>query len=140
MSITLVKPYFNSRCKAVGLKQHPDAFNEGDIPNTTIDNTFHVLITQFNGLKMNQSDQEINCGVSVHFWINGKRDPDAAIDRAVQKGELLLKETLKNSNRLGQCLKNVVFLSMSVEPFSKNDDNIIKVTMTFNALTSLLIS
>jgi hypothetical protein len=138
--MTLVKSYFKARCEAVGLSEHSDGFNEENIAASTIDNTFHVLLGQFSGRKLNQSDQEIDCPVVVSFWVKGFRDPAEGIDRAVQLGEDLLKETLKNSNRLGQCLKNVTFSSMNVEPLSTDNDNAIKVVMNFTAFTSLLIS
>jgi hypothetical protein len=140
MSMTLVKAYFAARCRAVGLSEHTDGFNEENIAASNIDNSFHILLGSFSGRKLNQSDQEIDCPVIVSFWVKGFADPAEGIDRAVQLGETLLKETLKNSNRLGQCLKNVTFSSMSVEPLSTDNDNAIKVSMSFTAFTSLLIS
>ena len=137
MSMTLVKPYFKARCIAVGLKEHKDAFNQENIPSTYLDNTFHVLLGDFSGIKLNQSDQEINCSVSVSFWIKGFKTPSEGLDRAVSKSEQLLKETLKNSNRLGQCLKNIVFNDVSYTALSDDNDNAIKCTMNFTAFTSI---
>jgi len=140
MSMVLVRPYFIARAKAVGLKEHLDAFNEENVASTTVNNSFHVLLSSFAGRKLNQHDQEIDCGVTLTFWIKGYRKPIEALDAAVQKSETLLKEVVKNSNRLGQCLKNVVFNNVSYEPLSEDNDNAIKVTMTFTAFTSILIT
>lgn len=140
MSMTLVRSYFRSRCLAVGLKEHTDAFNDENIPSTYLDNSFHVLLNDFSGVKLNQSTQEINCDVTVSFWVKGFRNPTAGLDSAVSKSETLLKEVLKNSNRLGQCLKNVVFNNVSYEALSDDNDNAIKVTMSFTAFTDILIT
>lgn len=140
MSMTLVRSYFIARCKAVGLKEHKDAFNDENVPGTYIDGAFHVLLDSFSGVKLNQSDQEINCAVAVSFWIKGFRQPTEGLDRAVAKSETLLKEVLKNSNRLGQCLKNVVFDSVDYSALNASNDNAIKVTMNFTAFTSIEIT
>jgi hypothetical protein len=140
MSLTLVKPYFAARAKAVGMKEHIDYVNEDNIPQNLVDGSFHVLLDQFNGIKLNQTDQEINCGVVLTFWLKGYRNPYDGLDRAVAKSELLLKEVLKNSNRLGQCLKNVVFNNVKYSTIASDNDNTIKCTMHFTAFTSLLIS
>lgn len=140
MSLTLVRAYFRSRCLAVGLKEHDDAFNEDNVASTTLDNSFHVLLNGFTGRKLNQSDQEIECAVIVTFWVKGFRKPTDGLDRAVSKSELLLKESLKNSNRLGQSIKNVVFNNVSYTALSEDNDNSVKVTMNFTALISLAIT
>lgn len=139
MSLSSVRSYFRSRCLAVGLKEHADAFNEENIASTYLDNSFHVMLNGFSGIKLNQNDQEVRCGVIVSFWIKGFRNPTEGLDRAVSKSELLIKETLKNSNRLGQCLKNVVFLDVAYAALSEDNDNAIKVTLNFEALTILEI-
>lgn len=140
MSMTLVRSYFKARCLTVGMKEHNDAFNEDNVASTVIDNSFHVLLSGFNGRKLNQNDQEIECSVTVTFWVKGFKKPTEGLDRAVSKSEVLLKETLKNSNRLGQCLKNVVFNSVNYSALSEDNDNAVKVTMNFTAFTSLVIT
>lgn len=140
MSIAAVKPYFEARCRAVGMKKHPDAFNEENIPSSTLDETFHVLLGSFSGVSLNQAHQVITAPVTVSFWLKGYRDPDACIDRAVQKADALIKETLKNSNRLGTIIKNVSFSTMSLSQQNATDDNVVKVTLDFTALVMMEIS
>lgn len=139
MSFESVRPYFAARCTAVGLKEHKDAFNDENIPSTYLDGSFHVLLNGFDGIKLNQNDQESRCKVAVSFWLKGFRTPSEGLDRAVAKSELLLKETLKNSNRLGQCIKNVVFNDVSYSALSDDNDNAIKVTMNFTAFVIIEI-
>lgn len=140
MSVTSVKSYFRARCIASGLTEHTDGFNEANVAFTVIDKAFHILLGTFSGRKLNQNDQEIDCPVTVSFWINGYNDPADGIDRAVQLAETLIKETLKNSNRLGQSIKNVVFNTMSLEPLDGSTDNTVKVTISFTALVSMAIT
>lgn len=140
MSMTAVRSYFRSRCLAVSLKEHLDAFNDENIASNYLDQAFHVSLSGFSGIKLNQHAQEINCDVAVKFWLKGFRTPLTALDTAVQKSETLLKEVLKNSNRLGQSVKNVVFNNVSYEPLSEDNDNAIKVTMNFTAYVAVEIT
>ena len=52
MSLILVKPYFEARCEAVGLDKHRDGFNEENVGSTRLDLSYHVLLGQFNGIKL----------------------------------------------------------------------------------------
>jgi hypothetical protein len=139
MSITLVRSYFVDRCKTVGLTEHRDAFNDENVALSLLNEKFFVRLNTFNGIKLNQTDQEINCDVEVVFWLKGGIDPVSGLDKAVIKAENLLKEALKHSNRLGQCIKNVVFNSVSFDRLAESNDNTVKVTANFTAFTSIAI-
>jgi hypothetical protein len=139
MSMTAVRSYFKSRCLAVGMKEHDDGFNEDNVASTVLDNSFHILLGNFSGRKLNQSDQEMDCSVTVSFWVKGFRKPNEGIDKAVLKSEALLKETLKNSNRLGQSIKNISLGGVSFSALSDDNDNAVKCTMSFTALITLAI-
>lgn len=136
----LIRKYFVDRCKAIGLTEWTDAFNYENIPSNLINYSFFIESPVFEGVKaISNYDQEINCRVEVKFFIKGYRTPKEAMDKAIEKSEALLKEVLKPTNRLGQCLKNVVFNSVNVEPFAGSNDNLIMVTASFTAFTSLKI-
>ena len=139
MSLTLVKPYFITQCKAASLKEWPYAFNIENVPNSIIDNSFHVLLNTVDGIKLNQHVQELNCGASVTFWIKGYKDPSSGLDKAIAKSEELLKLCLKPSNRIGTCVKNIILNSVNFDRLADSNDNAIKVTMIFTALTSLAV-
>jgi hypothetical protein len=139
MSMTAVRSYFKARCIALGMKEHDDGFNEDNVASTVLDNSFHVLLGNFSGRKLNQSDQEMDCPVTVTFWVKGFRRPVEGLDKAILKSELLVKETLKNSNRLGQSIKNVTLGSVNFAALSDDNDNAVKVTLSFTALISLAI-
>lgn len=140
MSLITVKPYFTARCKAVGLKEHTDAFNDENIASTLIGDAFHIELGTFTGRKLNQNDQEVLCPVTIKFWRKGYKTPGDAVDKAVLKADELIKECLKNSNRLGTLIKNVSFDSMVPEALATSNDNVVKVTLNFNALVIMEIS
>lgn len=139
MSITAVKPYFTARAKAVGLKEHVDAFNDENVAASVLNEAFHIQLGNFTGIKHNQTGQEIDCPVTVKFWVKGYRLPGEAVDRAVLKSDELIKECLKNSNRLGTIVKNVSFSGMALEPMALSNDNGVKVTLNFNAFVIMAI-
>jgi hypothetical protein len=135
-SLIDVKKYFRQRCLAIGLHEHKDAFFDENIASTVVDNSFHVLISGFNGVKLNQNDQEMSCRCLVSFWIKGFKNPSEGLDKAVAKSEFLIKEVLKPSNRFGQSIKNVSLGAINYAQMSESNDNSIKVTIEF---TSYLI-
>lgn len=137
MSMTQVKPYFVDRAKACELIEHKDGFNQDNIPK--IDKAFHVLLGEFVSRRTEARVQEMNCPVTVTFWLKSGKNVSETIDKAVQKGESLVKETLKTDTRLGTLIKNVVFDSMKVDASTASNDNIVKTTISFTAVIVLAL-
>ena len=139
MSLTAVKPYFKSRCSAVGLSLHPEPFDTNDIPSSILDKSFQVGFTDGSGTKLNQNDQEIDIPVRVIFYVKGYRNIDDGQDRAIEKLEQLIKEIEKPENRLGGLLKNVVLSGFLIEPISNDNDNAIRTILNFTVKTILAL-
>lgn len=137
MSLSLIRPYFKARCEAVGLRSVGDAFNVDEVAASIIDMGFHVGFFNSTGIKLNQNDQEIESSVEVTFYLKGFRNPQDGFDKAVVKVEQLIREVEKPENRLGSCLKNVSLDSINIEPYSGDNDNLIKVRTAFDVVTSL---
>lgn len=137
MSFEVVRPYFKARCEAVNLVEHDDAFNVDNIPDTIIDDSFHVSFDTFNGIKSNQNDQEIAVPVSVVFFKKGFRYPSEGIDNALIKAEALIKEVQLPANRLGTVIKNISTLDGQIEPITLANDNIIRARISFNVILVL---
>lgn len=140
MSFEAIRPYFKARCEAVGLSEHDDSFNIDNIPDTIIDDSFHVSFDSFNGIKSNQNDQEISVPVSVVFYKKGFRYPSEGIDNALIKAEALIKEAQSTTNRLGTVIKNVTTSDGVVEPITLANDNIVRVKIVFNVTLVLFLT
>lgn len=140
MSMTLVKPYFRLRCAAVGLSKHPDPFNENNIPSTIIDFSYQLNFSSVNNLKFNPGTTlDLTMPIEVIFYVKGFRDPDEGQDRAIAKAQELILEASSIQNRIGASIKNVVFQSMRIEPLASSNDNVIRVRLAFNTITTLAI-
>lgn len=140
MSLILIKPYFRDRAKAIGLKELTDVqdlFDVENIPSSIIDNSFVVIFSSASGRKLNQNTQEISIPVDVVFYIKGFRYPNEGFDKAILKAEALIKETEAPANRLGQCIKNVSLSQINFEQFSTDNDNLIRVRVSFEAIMDL---
>lgn len=137
MSLDAIRPYFRARCEAVGLIEHENSFDINNIPDTIIDDTFHIQFNSFNGIKANQNDQELSIPVTIVFFKNGYRYSYEGIDNALIKAEALIKEVQKPANRLGTIIKNVTTGSCLIEPISQSNDSTIMVNLIFNVIMTL---
>lgn len=137
MSFEVVRPYFKTRCENVGLVEHDDAFNLDNIPDSILDDSFHVAFNSFLGVKSNQNDQEVSVPVTVVFYKKGFRYPNEGVDSALIKAEALIKEVQSPTNRLGTTIKNVTTVDGNIEPISLANDNIIRVRIVFNVILVL---
>lgn len=137
MSLLDIRPYFKSRCEAVGLKQHMDVFNLDNIPSTFIDYSYHISVPKFDGIKLNQNDQEIQSNIIVSFFIKGHRSVTDAIDKSISKTNDLIVEVEKPQNRLGVNLKNVTLVSVNYDPVGSTNDNIIKTSIEFRVYLTI---
>lgn len=140
MSMDLVKPYFRLRCAEVGLTKHPEPFNENNIPATLIDYAYQLNFSSVDNLKFNPGTTlDLTMPIEVIFYVKGYRDPDEGQDRAIVKAQELIVASLATATRLGADIKNVVFQSMRIEPLASSNDNVIRVRLTFNTITTLAI-
>lgn len=137
MSLTAVKPYFKLHCEAVGLRQHDDAFNSANVASSIIDKSYFLQVTNFNGRKLNQNDQEVEFPMTVVLFFKGYRSPSQAIDMALEKVEALIKEVQKPAYRLGTSLKNVSLTAVDIEPIDGTNDNAVKVSVNFNVILTI---
>jgi hypothetical protein len=137
MSFSSIKPYFRERLQAVGYsKEHLDAVNLLNVPAVLIDRTFHILVSGSSGISATQSDQTIEANVVVSVFFAGWNNEIQAIDDATTEAENILKSCVKISERVtgNDTLRNVSFISHAVSPVDGSNDNIMVLTLEFNAL------
>src|SRR5436190_23974868 len=96
MSITHVKPYFVSRCKALGYKEHTDAFNTTTVPKTG--KWFHV---QLNGERRDSGDGRMiqsTADVAVKLFSKASKDTAKIVDDLIADSESHKVECVKRFN------------------------------------------
>lgn len=133
MSLTAVRPFIRSVANSKGFREWTDAFNIENIPSTILNKSYHIANPTFNGVRLNQLDQEVESNVELKLIFKGYRNPADAIDTAISDSENLLKEMLKPANRVGQAgvnnIKNVVLDSIGLEQFDISNDNVVVATV-----------
>lgn len=137
MSFALIKPYFRAQLAAVGYtSEHLEAVNLGNVPSVTLDRTFHILVTGSQGVSASLSDQTIQASVVVSVFYAGWQSEIVAVDTATSEAEAILKSCVKISDRVSGVgtLRNVSFINHSVQPIDGTNDNIMVLTLEFNAL------
>lgn len=137
MSLTAVRPYFRARAATSRWTEWKDVFDDANIPNTVIDGAYHLPPFTTAGSRQNQIDSEIAVTQQVRYFRKGFQNVADGLDKAIVSSEAFIKECLKTSNRLtGAGLKNVTLQSVSHDPVGNNND-IIRVTMSFGVLVIL---
>jgi len=133
-----VKPYFRAILKSLNYKEWKDGFDSENIPSSRYDRAFFVEANLFDGVAMNQTDcLDITAPVQVKVFLKGKGNIYDRIDDATAKGQAIVLECLKGSNRLSNPLKNVVFNSMEIEPLSDSNNDRLVININFTALDVL---
>lgn len=133
-----VKPFYRTVLKARGLKEHTDAFNIENIPETIFDKSFHILFGPFLGTKLNMHVQEASVNVQVRVFLKGFRDPANAVDQATLLGENIIRDFLAPAKRIATApIKNVTFIRMSIDPYADSNDNLVTILLEFETLIML---
>jgi len=134
MSITNVKGYFRTHCKALGYKEHDDAFNWENIGEAGANKVFHLEFGDTRGEKMQMPGAlESGTQLTVRLFFKPGRNVTSGVDSAILESESLIKRCLKAANRLGTTLKNVTFDSMTIGRLDPSNDNQIISTINFTA-------
>lgn len=133
MSFQDVRPYFRARVEAVGgLQEWTDGFNFDNIPSTILDGSYHLDSGSFSNIKQNQDCLDASGTFTVRVFLKGFRDPQDGIDRGWAKGQAIVQECLKASNRATQAgIKNVQLLTFAVEPLDVSNDNVVRTVLSF---------
>jgi hypothetical protein len=141
MSLRAAREYMRERGEAIGLREWKDALNFQNIPANLVDRAFHIESGTAVGIKLNQSDQELNFAQTVRIFVKGFRNPSAGIDSAIALAEDYIKECVTAPNRLTQTtgIKNVVFENANFDADSASNDNLIVASLTFRIFSILAV-
>lgn len=137
MSFADIKPYFRQQLAAVGYTvEHDDAVNLENVPAVTLDRTYHLLVTGSSFVSATQSDQTVEANVTVSVFYAGYANALQAMDNATSEAENILKSCVNIAQRTTQpnTMRNVQFISHSVQPLAGSNDNITLLQLDFSAL------
>lgn len=136
MSLSNVYPYFRSRMKGLGYKEHDEGFDRDNIPSTVLNKSFHILSSSGSGGTINQNHQEVGVDINLRYCIRGYRKPTDAKETALKEMQTILEDICNITNRTST-LFNVVFNDFSMEQLSESNDNVVVTDLGFTAFVIL---
>lgn len=130
----VVRPYFRTRMNSLGYTEWTDGFNFENIPQTIFDRAYHVASQRVDAVSQSQQGLQTDQEVVLRVFFKAFRNVNEGIDLALSSLEGIVREILLASNRTTgtQGLRNVVLRSVDLEPALDENDNTIKLTLTFN--------
>ena len=127
MSLSQIRTYFSNRLLEVDsdFREHPDGFNRDNISSTNFDKSYFIFPGNLGSVTFDQiTDDSMIWRVELFF--KGYRDPQEAIDNAIDVANLFRLQCVKREFCLtGENIKNVLLNSMTVNPVDTNDNLII---------------
>lgn len=142
MSLSNVRGYFRTHFDALSFTEWTDGFNAENIPGDIIDKAYHILSPTIVQTNHNQIHLELVESIETTFILKGFRTPAETIDDAHTEIQSLLNRILGHANRTSSVsgIKNVVLDNIDIEPFSDDNDNMVKVTMRFSVLVMIRVT
>ena len=127
------KNYFHTILKNNGLKEWKDGFNRDNIPKSVLDKSYFMsysISTVENGTTM-----EDNINIEIEHFFKGYRNPQDAIDNAMElcnsiRLEILDPQTIASFNEV--TILGIDSVSQTPEPLNASNDNSIIVTTVLN--------
>ena len=133
MSLSSVRDLFRTRLDGLGYREHKDGFNFENIPQTLLDESYHLEIATITGSTTNQLTTFFEYPLNVRIFLKGFRDPASAIDDAITRAEEILADILSPSVRYGDDVKDIVPNTIEVNPLAITNDNDVILEMTFTS-------
>ena len=136
MSTSQVRTYFNARIQEVdsNLKAWDDAFNIDNVPESLVDTYYHVQYDNIAVSTNNDISIEDSVSVTVTIWKKGFRDVVEAYDQINDLGLCIRLNCLQPAKiALTDNIRQVESSSVLSEPIEGSNDNIVKLSLVFNA-------
>ena len=132
MSLADVRPFYRTRFKGLGFKEHTDAFNVDNIPSTLLDKSFHIESDDIRVGPASQRTHNIDYPVTIRIFRKGFKDPGALNDELDVSADTILEDLLSPSVKHTQTIRDVVVTNIRRIPLDDSNDNAIILEITCN--------
>jgi len=133
VSITKVLPYFRDCLCSIGLEEWTAEVTSDEPPNTTVDRNFRNILAE----AVNHTSFEYRVPVTVILYAKTFRSQIEGVDCLIEKVEeanCCLLDLVKRYQAEQNNIKAVVPTSVSFEPISVTNDNVLKAVMDFEVV------
>lgn len=139
MSFTAIRTYIRTVMATVDSdhREWTDGFNIDNIPETIINKSWHLRHNPVSPQTINQNCFKLDYPVTLNVFLLAGLDVSAGIDSANSLGQSIYQECLDHSNRLGITgsstakIVNIIPGSMSINEYSSDNDNTIRLQIDF---------
>jgi hypothetical protein len=134
MSLSAFIPYVRAQLQTLGYVEHFDEFDDQNIAATILDKTFMLTPGRLSSGSSRGVDFEWTYPLTIELFFRGYAQPSNAIDGAFLEVEKILDlvfEIEKRNSVIG--LRDVYPTGLSFEPFSGDNDSIIKCKIDLTA-------
>lgn len=130
----LVRPYFRARMDSLGFQEWAEEFELDNVPETISDKSYHIKSRLINAVSQTVQPLRVDQEAQLVVIFRGFSSPMNAEDAAHLGLETIVKDVLKPSNRLSgtEGLRNVLFVRAEIEPLNFENDNSVRLIITFN--------
>lgn len=111
----------------LGYREWDAGLDESDIPETILDDSFHVTVSGGNGSGLNMHVLELDNDVVITMWKKGYRAPIEAIDGGLETLQDLLCELLGPVIRTLPSFRKINLNSYRLEPIALDNDSVCKI-------------
>ena len=133
MSYSKVRTYINQQISLEypDMKEWKDSFNNENIPQTLIDNYYHI---EFGNITTTQGDNWIEDAMSATIYIfkRGFSEPVEAMDKVMDIANCIRLRVIDPKASLTDNITSVETNSVTPEPVDESNDNTIKIGIEFN--------
>ena len=131
MIFDAVRPFFRTRLKALGFKEHFDAFDTDNVPSTLLDKSFFMSSGGVQGSESDHQVHNFSYPMKVVVFKKGFGKPVQARDDAETIVDTILSDLISPAVRLGTVLKDIVPVRYEISAVSESDDKDIVIEFEF---------
>jgi hypothetical protein len=131
MSLAVVRPFFRTEMKALGYKEHDDAFNVENIPNNILEKGFHLDTESVGGSTSQQLVHPFTYNLKVRAFKKCYKNTVECLDNADLIADEVYGAVLSPSSRYGVAIKDIVPDGYTPTIYDDSNDNILVVEFNF---------
>ena len=131
MSLAVVRPFFRTEMKALGYREHEDAFNIENIPDNILKNGFHLDTESNNSSVSEQLIHNFSYNLTLRIFKKCYKNTVECSDNADELADEIFETVLSPSKRYGEIIKDIVPDGYTPTIYDGSNDNILVVEFKF---------
>lgn len=140
MILKEVRTTIRDRIIGLGFVEWDKSFDDQDIPETLLENSFHVAVTGGSGNGINQAVLDIENDVVLTLWKKGFRNPVEAMDAGLETLQGVLCDLLGPVIRTLPAFRKINMSSYQLEPISSDNESVCKIIINLSVVVAVEVT